>query len=108
MKNLNFSYLLDFYKNVLPDRTANMLDMYYNEDLSLSEIADNFGITRQGVRDLIKRGEEELLKLEEKIGLIKKIEDLDKEIKEIKNFAKDKNYIEILDKLDKLSEILYL
>lgn len=108
MKNLNFSYLLDFYKNVLPDRTANMLDMYYNEDLSLSEIADNFGITRQGVRDLIKRGEEELLKLEERIGLIKKIEDLDKEIKEIKNFAKDKNYIEILDKLDKLSEILYL
>ncbi|MCI5969551.1 MAG: sigma factor-like helix-turn-helix DNA-binding protein [Clostridia bacterium] len=108
MKNLNFSYLLDFYKNVLPDRTANMLDMYYNEDLSLSEIADNFGITRQGVRDLIKRGEEELLKLEERIGLIKKIEDLDKEIKEIKNFAKNKNYIEILDKLDKLSEILYL
>lgn len=108
LKNLNFSYLLDFYKSVLPDRTANMLDMYYNEDLSLSEIADNFGITRQGVRDLIKRGEEELLKLEEKIGLIKKIEDLDKEIKEIKNFAKDKNYIEILDKLDKLSEILYL
>lgn len=108
MKNLNFSYLLDFYKSVLPDRTANMLDMYYNEDLSLSEIADNFGITRQGVRDLIKRGEEELLKLEERIGLIKKIEDLDKEIKEIKNFAKNKNYIEILDKLDKLSEILYL
>lgn len=108
LKNLNFSYLLDFYKSVLPDRTANMLDMYYNEDLSLSEIADNFGITRQGVRDLIKRGEEELLKLEEKIGLIKKIEDLDKEIKEIKNFAKSKNYIEILDKLDKLSEILYL
>lgn len=108
LKNLNFSYLLDFYKNVLPDRTANMLDMYYNEDLSLSEIADNFGITRQGVRDLIKRGEEELLKLEERIGLIKKIEDLDKEIKEIKNFAKNKNYIEILDKLDKLSEILYL
>ena len=108
MKNLNFSYLLDFYKNVLPDRTANMLDMYYNEDLSLSEIADNFGITRQGVRDLIKRGEEELLKLEERIGLIKKIEDLAKAIKEIKNFAKNKNYIEILDKLDKLSEILYL
>lgn len=108
MKNLNFSHLLDFYKNVLPDRTANMLDMYYNEDLSLSEIADNFGITRQGVRDLIKRGEEELLKFEESIGLIKKIEDLDKEIKKIKNFAKDKNYIEILDKLDKLSEILYL
>lgn len=108
LKNLNFSYLLDFYKSVLPDRTANMLDMYYNEDLSLSEIADNFGITRQGVRDLIKRGEEELLKLEERIGLIKKIEDLDKEIKEIKNFAKNKNYIEILDKLDKLSEILYL
>ena len=68
MKNLNFSYLLDFYKNVLPDRTANMLDMYYNEDLSLSEIADNFGITRQGVRDAIKHGEAALDELEAQLG----------------------------------------
>lgn len=108
MKNLNFGYILDFYKKVLPDRTAQMLDMYYNEDLSLAEIADNFGITRQGVRDAIKRGEDELTKLEENLKLIEKIEKISGEAEKIKDKARDKNYTDILEDLDKLSEILYL
>ena len=68
-KNLNVAYLLDFYGEVLSDRTRNLLEMYYNDDMSLSEIADAVGITRQGVRGGIKKGEEELLFLEEKLGL---------------------------------------
>ena len=52
---------MDFYKNILPEKQATMLDMYYNEDLSLKEIAEDFNITRQGVRDYIKRGEETLV-----------------------------------------------
>ena len=83
MKNLNFSYLLDFYKNVLPDRTANMLDMYYNEDLSLSEIADNFGITRQGVRDAIKRAEAQLFDMESKLKLASKFDEIRSGLAEI-------------------------
>ena len=47
--------------------------MYYNEDLSLSEIADQIGISRQGVRDLIKKAEEEIFFLEEKLGLAQKM-----------------------------------
>ena len=68
-KNLNIAFLLDFYGEVLGDRTRELLEMYYFDDMSLSEIADTVGITRQGVRGGIKKGEEELLFLEEKLGL---------------------------------------
>ncbi len=68
-KDLNFSYLLDIYGGMLTDKQREMLEFYYNDDLSLSEIAANEGISRQGVRDSIKRGEEALLELEEKIGV---------------------------------------
>ena len=47
-KNLNISILLDFYGDILTERQRDMLDMYYNNDLSLSEIAQNFSISRQG------------------------------------------------------------
>ena len=72
-KDLRISYLLDFYGSVLTSRKKEVLDMYYNEDLSLAEIADQIGISRQGVRDLIKKGEEELLFLEKNLGLAKKM-----------------------------------
>ena len=52
-KNLEMSYLLDFYGEVLTDKQRDMMQQYFNMDLSLSEIADNFNITRQGVRDAI-------------------------------------------------------
>lgn len=68
-KNLHITFLLDFYGNVLADRTRELLEMYYFDDMSLSEIADAVGITRQGVRGGIKKGEEELLFFEEKLGL---------------------------------------
>ena len=67
-KNLEIGYLLDFYGDILPERRRDIMDLYYNDDLSLSEIADNAGITRQGVRDSIKRAECILLDLEAKIG----------------------------------------
>ena len=72
-KDLKKAYLLDFYGEVLTERKKEVLDMYYNEDLSLAEIADQIGISRQGVRDLIKKAEEELLFLEKKLGLAKKM-----------------------------------
>ena len=54
-KNLNIGYLLDFYGDVLTERRRDALDFYYNNDMSLSEIAEEMGISRQGVRDLIKK-----------------------------------------------------
>ena len=67
-KNLEISYLLDFYGDVLTEKQRDVMEQYYNDDLSLSEIADNFGITRQGVRDAIKRGEGTILELEDKLN----------------------------------------
>lgn len=64
-KNVEIGYLLDFYGELLADRRREALDMYYNDDMSLAEIADVLGITRQGVRDLIVRGGDELLHYEE-------------------------------------------
>lgn len=68
-KNLNIAFLLDFYGDVLTDRTKELLEYYYCDDLSLAEIAENIGISRQGVRQTIKKGEDELLRLENKLGL---------------------------------------
>ena len=68
-KDLKIGFLLDFYGDVLSERRRTVLDYYYNDDLSLAEIADEIGISRQGVRDLIKNAEEELYFYEEKLGL---------------------------------------
>lgn len=71
-KSLEIGYLLDFYGEMLNERRRNVLDMYYNEDMSLSEIAESLGITRQGARDLIKKAGDELLLFEEKLGMAQK------------------------------------
>ena len=71
-KNLKIGYLLDFYGSLLSEKKRNALDRYYNDDLSLSEIAEEFGISRQGVRELVKKAEEELLFYEENLRLAEK------------------------------------
>lgn len=76
MKNLEISVLLDYYGSLLPDKQRELTELYYNEDLSLSEIAENDGITRQGVRDSIKRAENTLVSIESKLGLALKMQDV--------------------------------
>lgn len=71
-KNLYISALLDVYGAFLNEKSRALTEYYYNDDLSLSEIAENEGITRQGVRDQIKRAEIQLLNLEEKCGYCEK------------------------------------
>ena len=68
-KDFEMGYLLDFYGEVLTPKQREMLRQYYNDDLSLSEIGENFGITRQGARDAIKHGETTLKELEAKVGV---------------------------------------
>lgn len=75
-KNLAISDLLDTYSAVLSDRHRELLDYYYNQDLSLAEIAGLVGISRQGVRDGIKKAEEELLFLEERLHLLQRANSL--------------------------------
>jgi len=74
VKNQTFrmTMLYDFYGELLTERQKEFYDLYYNEDLSLSEIAENYGISRQGVRDVIVRAEAYMTEIEDKTGLVKR------------------------------------
>ena len=78
LKDMKVAYLIDFYQDLLDGHTLEVMKAYYNDDLSLSEIASGVGISRQGIRHLIKKGEEQLLFFEEKLGLSKRFEELEK------------------------------
>lgn len=104
-KDLNITVLLDFYGELLTENQAKVLDLYYNEDLSLAEIAEPLGITRQGVRDSIKRGEKQLYDLEEALGLAQRFKDLKSEISSINEmFTELKEYVDTFIHSDKLSK----
>ena len=75
-KDLRISVLLDHYGAMLTDKQREVIDLYYNDDLSLAEIAEQEGITRQGVRDNIKRGEAQLLEMEQKPHAARRFERL--------------------------------
>ena len=64
--------LFDFYRNILTEKQIEVVDLYYNEDLSLAEISEHLNITRQGVRDNIKRAENILIDMEDKLHLVEK------------------------------------
>lgn len=74
MKNQAYrmTMLYDFYGELLTQRQQEFFDLYYNEDLSLAEIAENYGISRQGVRDVIVRAEGIMTEMEDKTGIIKR------------------------------------
>ena len=92
-KDLKISFLLDFYGEMLTQKQREVIEYYYNDDLSLAEIADNEGITRQGVRDSIKRAEAQLLEMEERLGLARRFREMQAGLEQITKAAQ-----EILDR----------
>ena len=103
-KNIEVSLLFDFYGELLKPSGKKAIAIYYNEDLSLAEDADEMGITRQGVRDSIKRSEQQLFEFEEKLGLFKQFSKLEQghdEISalalEIKELSQDTQIRELAD-----------
>ena len=88
-KNLEISFLLDFYSEMLTQKQREVIEYYYNDDLSLSEIAMNEGITRQGVRDSIKRAEVQLLEMEERLGLAKRFREMQEGLESIMEAAQE-------------------
>ena len=76
MKNQAYrmALLFDFYGDTLTDRQKEFYDLYYNEDLSLAEIAENYGISRQGVRDVIVRAEAAMTEIEDKTHIIRRFQ----------------------------------
>lgn len=80
---VKLSVLLEIYGKLLTEKQYLLLEDYYNNDLSLSEIAENQGITRQAVRDNLKKGENNLLEYEKKLGLMQKMLMQNKKIEKI-------------------------
>lgn len=111
-KNLYISTLLDFYGDILTDRQREAIDFYYNKDLSLAEIAEQYSISRQGVRDSIKRGEAQLLNMEERLGLVAHFRDVHSGLDTIIRAAKELelmnsrqfNSSELLEKIQLIRE----
>ena len=101
MKNLHISALLDVYGEFLSEKQKIVTEHYYNDDLSLAEIAENEGITRQGVNDLIKRAEAQLSEMEEKCHYCEyflKLKELSDDIRQGKNSVIDE-ILQIIEKL---------
>ena len=103
-RNVEISMLLEFYGKLLTGKQYDLLDDYYNNDLSLSEIAENLGITRQAVRDNLKKGENKLFEFEEKLCVMKKTMEQEEkiaiilsEINKIKDKSSDKEVSKILE-----------
>ncbi|MDL2274185.1 YlxM family DNA-binding protein [Oscillospiraceae bacterium OttesenSCG-928-G22] len=82
-KAIKMVLLFDFYGNILTEKQREFFDLYYNEDLSLAEIAENEGITRQGVRDAIVRAENTITEMEEKLGLFQRYGGIGQELSKI-------------------------
>ncbi len=88
-KNMQLPMLLDCYGELLTERQRELMDLYYNEDLSLAEIAENTGLTRQGVRDGVKKAETLLSDYEKALGLAKASEERQKTLSELTDRLKE-------------------
>ena len=107
-KHIEISMLVDIYGKLLTKKQYDVINDYYNNDLSLSEIAENNNISRQGVRDLIKKGENKLFEYEEKLNIMKKtqineqaIQNVLAELSKISENSSDKKVEKILNEVQK-------
>ena len=103
-KKVEVSMLCQIYGKMLTSKQYEMINDYYNNDLSLSEIAENNNITRQAVRDIIKKGENKLFELEEKLTFMertlkqeKQLQEILEELSKIQDTSSDKKVERILN-----------
>ena len=107
-KKVQISMLCDIYGKLLTGKQFEFINDYYNNDLSLSEIAENNNITRQAVRDIIKKGERKLFEYEEKLLFMKKtltqeqkIQAILSELTKIQTNSSDRKVENILNSIKK-------
>ncbi|NLX64878.1 MAG: putative DNA-binding protein [Clostridiaceae bacterium] len=109
--------LLDFYGHLLTERQHEIMDLYFNSDLSLGEIAEELSISRQGVYDSIRKAKQALLEYEKKLGLVERFKEQEKNIEKaldsLKNMGrkspelvKDSDYRQAIDLLEKMLDTL--
>lgn len=100
-KIVQIALLFDFYGQLLTEKQIEIIDMYYSNDLSLSEIAEQQEISRQGVYDTLKRAEKTLAEYEAKLGLVNRFLQQKESLSEIntmldKILIKEENDVEII------------
>ena len=107
-KHVEISMLCQIYGKLLTEKQYELINDYYNNDLSLSEIAENNKITRQAVRDIIKKGENKLFELEEKLKFMKimikqqnQIQEILIQLTKIQQTSSDKKNAKILNNIRK-------
>ena len=113
----HMSMLYDYYGELLTEKQKELFDLYYNEDLSLAEIAEHAGISRQGVRDVIVRAEAQMQEIEDKTGLIRRFEQMRSHLAAIQTATEgiktlnyrqfeDARLTELTDRIEKETAIL--
>ena len=107
-EHIKISILCQIYGKLLTEKQMSVLNDYYNEDLSLSEIAQNRNISRQAVRDLIQKGEEKLFEYEKVLKIMennnknqKTLQIVFSKLSELENNVSDKKAIKILNEVQK-------
>lgn len=100
-KDMTVGYLLDFYGEMLTERSRSIMEQYYGDDLSLGEIAENFAISRQGVRSVVKHAEQQLLHFEQTLGLAAQFREIGRAAERIRLLAESLGDVEIAHAIDR-------
>lgn len=106
-KDMKIAFLLDFYGGLLTEKQESALDGYYNQDLSLSELAEEMGISRQGVMAFLRQGERHLREFEDKLGLAARFSEISTGLDEMKAVISSGNDPQRLKELiEQISKII--
>ena len=100
-EKVKISILLELYGNLLTDKQKDFMDYYYNEDLSLSEIADNNNITRQAVNTILLKSKKKLEEYEDKLKFMKKESNIKKQLEKLEQTGLNKKQNEVVNKIKK-------
>lgn len=98
-KNIKISMLLELYGKLLTEKQFDITDLYYNQNLSLSEIADELDVTRQAIRKSLIEAEKNLCEFESKLGLLAKTFQRQEKVEKIVSKLKDKELIKLIEEL---------
>ncbi len=105
-KDLSCGMLLDFYGFSLTDKQVEILKLYYNDDLSLGEIAETFGFTRQAALDFIRRGTNKLKKLESELKLFERFSIVTDALEKSRTYVEAAGDDALLDEIDKALKMM--
>ena len=103
---VEMSLLFDFYGPLLKDKNREIFGEYIGDNLSLGELSQQFGMTRQGIHDVVKRTEKTLVGYEDRLGLVARFKEIQNELDEIETLVKEKKLDPILEKTRKISGLL--